>query len=160
MQPTFSGAKHSPNDWSTRLAEDVPLSRFLAVVGPSGSGKSSLVRAGLIPALRQGKGQLPGSDRWLIVELLPGTHPMEELEAVLLSIAVNPPESLINQLREDERGLVRAVKRILPRDETVELVLVIDQFEEVFTLVDDEPTAFTSSKASTRPSPTNAVVCE
>ena len=46
---------------------------------------------------------------------------------------------LINQLREDERGLVRAVKRILPRDETVELVLVIDQFEEVFTLVEDEP---------------------
>ena len=43
-------------------------------------------------------------------------------------------------LREDERGLVRAVKRVLPRDETVELVLVIDQFEEVFTLVEDEPT--------------------
>jgi predicted AAA+ superfamily ATPase len=38
-----------------RLAEDHPLARFLAVVGPSGSGKSSLVKAGLIPALRQGR---------------------------------------------------------------------------------------------------------
>jgi hypothetical protein len=106
------------------------------VVGPSGSGKSSVVRAGLVPALRAGR--LPGSERWLLVDLLPGAHPLEELEAVLLSIALNPPETLLNQLREDERGLIRAVKRVLPRDETVELVLLIDQFEEVFTLLEDE----------------------
>jgi hypothetical protein len=53
-------------------------SRFLAVVGPSGSGKSSLVKAGLLPALR--KGALPGSDQWFVVEMLPGAHPLEELE--------------------------------------------------------------------------------
>jgi class 3 adenylate cyclase len=120
-----------------RMAEEGPLCSFLAVVGPSGSGKSSVVRAGLVPALRQGK--LAGSERWLVVEMIPGAHPLEELEALLLSIAVNPPESLINQLREDERGLLRAVKRVLPRDESVGLVLVIDQFEEVFTLVEEEP---------------------
>ena len=89
-----------------------------------------------MPALRQGG--VPGSNRWLIVEMLPGPHPLEELEALLLNIAVNPPQSLIHQLSENERGLVRAVKRVLPRDETIELVLVIDQFEEVFTLVDDK----------------------
>ncbi|MFL5734406.1 MAG: ATP-binding protein [Chloroflexia bacterium] len=120
-----------------RLQEEEPLTRFLAVVGPSGSGKSSVVRAGLVPALR--RGGAPGSERWLIVEMLPGAHPLEELEAVLLSIAVNPPASLIEQLQADERGLARAVKRVLPRDDTVELVLVIDQFEEVFMLVDAEP---------------------
>jgi hypothetical protein len=112
------------------------LARFLAVVGPSGSGKSSVVRAGLIPALRQGG--LPNSDRWFVVEMLPGTHPWEELEAALLRIAVNPPDSLLAQLRQDERGLLRAVRRVLPADEAIELVLVIDQFEELFTLTTDE----------------------
>jgi WD40 repeat protein/transcriptional regulator with XRE-family HTH domain len=112
------------------------LTRFLAVVGPSGSGKSSVVKAGLIPALR--RGGVPGSEDWFFVDLMPGAHPLEELEAALLRIAVNPPESLLAQLREDERGLVRAVRRVLPPDPNVELVLVIDQFEEVFTQVEDE----------------------
>ncbi|MCP4543133.1 MAG: protein kinase [Chloroflexi bacterium] len=112
------------------------LGRFLAVVGPSGSGKSSVVKAGLIPALRQGG--ILGSEDWFIIDLMPGAHPMEELEAALLRIAVNPPESLLAQLREDERGLLRAVRRVLPADPNIELVLVIDQFEEVFTQVTDE----------------------
>jgi WD40 repeat protein len=119
-----------------RLGESEPIARFLAVVGPSGSGKSSVVNAGLIPALR--RGDLPNSDRWFIVELFPGAHPLAELEAALLRIAVNPPPSLIEQLERDELGLLRAVKRVLPDDETVELVLVIDQFEELFTLTHDE----------------------
>ncbi|MEJ2305271.1 MAG: protein kinase, partial [Anaerolineales bacterium] len=110
--------------------------RFLAVVGPSGCGKSSLVRAGLIPALR--RGGLPGSHNWFVVDFIPGTHPMEELEAALLRVAINPPESLLGQLNEDQRGVLRAVRRSLPSDESIELVLVIDQFEEVFTLVAEE----------------------
>jgi WD40 repeat protein len=120
----------------TRLAEAGQASRFLAVVGPSGSGKSSVVRAGLIPALRQGV--LPGSEHWYVITMVPGVHPWEELEAALLRIAVNPPTSLLAQLQDDERGLARAVKRALPPDETTELVLIIDQFEELFTLVEDE----------------------
>jgi serine/threonine protein kinase/WD40 repeat protein/DNA-binding XRE family transcriptional regulator len=119
-----------------KMSEDHDLSRFLAVVGPSGSGKSSVVKAGLIPALR--RGGLPGSENWFIVDFMPGTHPFEELEAALLRVAINPPESLLGQLREDQRGLLRAVRRALPADESVELVLVIDQFEEIFTLVADE----------------------
>lgn len=119
-----------------RLGEGGDLSRFLAVIGPSGSGKSSVVRAGLVPALR--RGGLPGSENWFIVDLLPGKHPFEELEAALLRVAVNPPESLLSQLKDGPRGLLRAARRILPADKTVELVLVIDQFEEIFTLVEDE----------------------
>ena len=42
--------------------------RFLALVGPSGSGKSSVVKAGLIPALRQGA--VPGSERWFVAEMV------------------------------------------------------------------------------------------
>lgn len=117
------------------LVDRFARTRFIAVVGPSGSGKSSVVRAGLVPALR--RGALPGSERWRIVEMFPGTHPLEELEAGLLKVAENPPSSLMEQLEDRERGLVRALKRILPADDS-ELVLVIDQLEEAFTLVDDE----------------------
>ena len=119
----------------SRLAEDAAGSRFLAVVGPSGSGKSSVARAGLVPALR--RGALPGSEGWFYAEMLPGAHPLEELEAALLRVAVNPPTSLMEQLEKDEHGLARAVKRILPAGET-ELVLVVDQFEELFTLAEEE----------------------
>ena len=119
----------------THLSMDDDLARFLAVAGPSGSGKSSVVQAGLLPALR--RGGLPGSEQWFITAMLPGAHPLEELEAALLRVAVNPPDSLLTQLRQDERGLLRAVNRILPSDPAVELVLVIDQFEELFTLGDD-----------------------
>lgn len=114
------------------IPDDRNVTRFLAVVGPSGSGKSSLVQAGLIPAL--GQGAVPGSDRWLITTMVPGLHPFEEMEAALLRIAVNPPQSLLAQLGEDERGLLRAAKRCLPAGEQTELLLVIDQFEELFTL--------------------------
>jgi WD40 repeat protein/type II secretory pathway predicted ATPase ExeA len=131
----FFGREVLLNRLLARLQENGEYSRFLAVVGPSGSGKSSVVKAGLIPSLQ--RGLLPGSESWFIIEMVPGIDPMEELEAALLRIAVNPPDSLLHQLNEDERGFVRAVKRILPDDDT-ELLLVIDQFEELFTLVDDE----------------------
>jgi WD40 repeat protein/transcriptional regulator with XRE-family HTH domain len=132
----FFGRETLVQQLLARLGEGGDLARFLAVVGPSGSGKSSVVGAGLAPALR--RGGLPGSDNWFIVNMVPGPHPFEELEAALLRVAVNPPASLLAQLKENERGLLRAARRILPADDSVELVLVIDQFEEVFTLAQDE----------------------
>src|SRR4051794_31573839 len=128
----FFGRKALVDD----LVAQIRDTRFLAVVGPSGSGKSSVVRAGLVPALRAGA--LPGSDRWQVIEMFPGAYPLEELEAALLRVAKNPPASLLEQLEsDDDRGLIRAVNRILPADGR-ELLLVIDQLEEVFTLVPDE----------------------
>jgi WD40 repeat protein/class 3 adenylate cyclase len=117
------------------LVERLASTRFLAVVGPSGSGKSSLVRAGLVPELR--RGALPASERWQVAQMFPGAYPLEELEAALLRVAVAGPPSLMELLQDGERGLLRALKRILP-DDGSELVLVVDQLEEVFTLVDDE----------------------
>jgi len=117
-----------------RLAEDGPYSRFLAVVGPSGCGKSSVIRAGLVHALRGGA--LPGSERWSVIQLLPGAHPFDELDIALSRLAGNPSIRLIDELRSDHRGLLRVVRRVLPED-SPDLLLVIDQFEEVFTLVAD-----------------------
>jgi WD40 repeat protein/class 3 adenylate cyclase len=118
-----------------QLVKRLGQTRFLAVVGPSGSGKSSVVRAGLIPAIR--RGAIPASEGWRIADMFPSDHPLDGLEAALLRAAPDPPPSLMEQLERDEHGLHRAVLRLLPSDGS-ELVLVIDQFEEVFTLVEEE----------------------
>jgi ABC-type glycerol-3-phosphate transport system substrate-binding protein len=104
----------------------------VAVVGPSGSGKSSAVKAGLLPAVRDGAVPLSGS--WFTIEMTPAPHPFEQLEDVLLSVAVDPPPSLYEQLAS-EHGLQRAIERVLP-DDGSQLVLLIDQFEELFTQVE------------------------
>jgi WD40 repeat protein/serine/threonine protein kinase len=109
--------------------------RFLAIVGPSGSGKSSLMHAGLIPALV--RGEVAGSERWFIAQMTPGKRPLDELEVSLIRIAANQAGNLQEQLARDTNGLLRAADIILPRDSS-ELVLVIDQFEELFTLTTDE----------------------
>lgn len=70
-----------------RLTTQDPFHRFLAIVGPSGSGKSSLVRAGVIPALW--KGAIEGSDKWFVVDMIPGTHPIDKLETALIRVAAN-----------------------------------------------------------------------
>jgi DNA-binding SARP family transcriptional activator len=124
------------------LLARLPSEPFLAVVGPSGSGKSSIVRAGVLPAVRRGEVQA-GTGRWLVATMVPGGHPFEALEAALLRAAPAAPASLQEQFRGDDLDLLRAVLRVLP-DETTRLLLVVDQFEELYTLtqVDDERRRF------------------
>ncbi len=109
--------------------------RLVTLVGASGSGKSSVVRAGILPALR--KGAAPGSDEWTFASMVPGAHPFGELEAALLRAAFDAPDSLDVQLQDGTAGLLRATLRVLP-DETSRLLLIVDQFEELFLLVADE----------------------
>ncbi|MFN8421734.1 MAG: protein kinase [Anaerolineae bacterium] len=114
-----------------RMQEEVWAGRFLAVVGPSGSGKSSVIKAGLIPALR--KGGISGSERWFFVEMVPGASPLDALETAFLSVAQRPPPDFHQQLRTDASALLNASRNVAG-----ELVLFIDQFEELFTLCDHE----------------------
>jgi WD40 repeat protein len=113
---------------------------LLGVVGASGSGKSSVVAAGLLPSLHAGL--LPGSDRWRSVVLRPGEHPMAELAGAVGPVAAassdgNPLEAAIDAVGPDGR-----------------LVVAVDQFEEVFTICtdDDERDAFIEAitRAATR----------
>ena len=114
---------------------DIPEGDFVSLVGPSGSGKSSVVKAGLVPALR--KGALPGSEGWFITEMVPGAHPLEELERALMGIATKSDLNLAEELAKESYGLLRAAWMALPSKGS-ELLLVIDQFEELFILVEDE----------------------
>ncbi|HKW58136.1 MAG TPA: protein kinase, partial [Candidatus Dormibacteraeota bacterium] len=133
--PDFFGREAMVERVLACLCESAPGSRFLAVVGPSGGGKSSLLRAGVLPALR--KGAVPGSERWFVVDMHPGAHPFEELESALLTVAGGRPPTLLDVLLRDEHGLTRAAASVLPADRS-ELLVMIDQFEEVFTHVADE----------------------
>lgn len=131
----FFGREHLVNKLLDKMKETRHDARFLAIVGPSGSGKSSLMKAGLIPAIWNGN--IPGSDRWFVAEMIPGFHPIDELEIALDKVSTKQTANLQEYLWRDVRGLQRASRLILPEDDT-ELVLFIDQFEEVFTLVEDE----------------------
>jgi WD40 repeat protein/uncharacterized caspase-like protein len=98
----------------------------LAVVGASGSGKSSVVQAGLISQLRLGK-QLPGSDSWLIRCLRPGVRPLSTLARRLGGDDFLILEGMLYQ------GVEGFVYWLRSRTEPM-VVLVVDQFEELFTL--------------------------
>ncbi len=132
----FFGRETLVQELLSQMSDGSDLERFVAVVGPSGSGKSSLVKAGLLPVLR--RGGLPGSENWFIVDMTPGSRPWAEVAEALRRVAVNPPEAMMAQLQEDNRGLLRVVNRCLPDDGETELLLLIDQFEELFTLVEEE----------------------
>jgi WD40 repeat protein/energy-coupling factor transporter ATP-binding protein EcfA2 len=130
---------------------------FLAVIGASGSGKSSVVRAGLVPALQSGQplvnGDLPptGSDRWLVHVLTPTSQPLPALAASLTrhSASTADTATLIDDLRRDPRSLGLYVLKLLDtgvqgkgkkkRTGAGALLLVVDQFEELFTLCHEEP---------------------
>jgi len=117
------------------LSGSKPSGRFIAVVGPSGSGKSSLVKAGLLPAIWNG--ELPGSQNWYTVEMTPDSRPLDQLEVALTRVAADQSDNIQNHLSRDRNGLLRAAGLILPNDDS-QLVLFIDQFEEIFTLLPDE----------------------
>ena len=95
---------------------------FLALVGPSGSGKSSLMRAGILHALESGA--LPGSAAWTYSLIRPGQHPLGALSGALLGSDGDRSPERIRRAMVDVGGKDRSV-------------LAIDQFEEVFTLCTD-----------------------
>jgi WD40 repeat protein/DNA-binding SARP family transcriptional activator/tRNA A-37 threonylcarbamoyl transferase component Bud32 len=102
--------------------------RLVLVVGGSGTGKSSVVRAGLLPRIRGGA--VGGSERWFVTTMLPGAAPFKELAAALRSVAVADLEGVAGELARGG-GIDTVVRRILPPGG--ELLLVIDQMEELFT---------------------------
>ncbi|MCC6612332.1 MAG: protein kinase [Anaerolineae bacterium] len=126
----FHGRESLISRLVTRLRGHGEPSRLLALIGPSGSGKSSLVRAGLLPALR--RGAVPGSNKWFFATMTPGTSPLTEFEQSIGRIAIEQPQGLAQMLREDPERVMPLIERLLAPG--VEFMLFVDQFEEVFSL--------------------------
>jgi len=130
---------------ATARLRDTPL---LAVIGASGSGKSSFIRAGLVPALRESE------EAWAALVLRPGRDPMRRLAALVSRLEASPAghdvDTDIELTRralarlQAEPGYLGSVLRNHAERSHGKLLLFIDQFEELFTLVSaaDERSAF------------------
>ncbi|MGR3275330.1 nSTAND1 domain-containing NTPase [Acaryochloris marina NIES-2412] len=121
-----------------QLIEAVRERSFLAVVGASGSGKSSVVQAGLMAQLLQGQ-HIPGSDQWWVRSLRPGAQPVHSLVERLIESGTAKEQQyqrlqLEGMLYQGTEGFVYWL-RSQPQST---IVLVIDQFEELFTLAAPE----------------------
>jgi hypothetical protein len=132
------------------LLQLLRANRFLAVVGTSGSGKSSLVRAGMIAALHGGTMTRAGST-WEVLLLRPGGSPVENLARAFVEAglydAADPGTlpRLLATLGRSRFGLVEATKQSEAVEAGTNLLVVVDQFEELFRFrqqgVDSEETA-------------------
>ncbi|WP_143264194.1 nSTAND1 domain-containing NTPase [Amycolatopsis kentuckyensis] len=124
----FFGRERLVDDLVARLRRQ----RFLAVFGPSGAGKSSVLRAGLVPQLRA------KADAGPVLLFTPGTHPLQEC-ALRLAALLGTTASVIEAELTAEPGAMPALNAqlLLDRPLAAETVLVVDQFEEVFTLCTD-----------------------
>ena len=127
--------------------------RLLPIYGPSGSGKSSLARAGIIPELA--RRPIPGRSKANVAVLVPGTRPMEALATVLARIATNDPSPVaktqefreallrVNEAdgadgqKEDQYDGLRRIADALPDIAISPLIVLVDQLEEIYTLCKD-----------------------
>src|SRR5205807_10219951 len=110
-----------------------PNARLLAIIGSSGSGKSSVMMAGLLPRLQQGG--IPGSEAWIYLDpMVPGAHPVESLA---LALAERLPDRSLHTIRQDlEEDSARGLHQLattLTHSQSTRVLLCIDQFEDLFT---------------------------
>ncbi|MGW4687306.1 nSTAND1 domain-containing NTPase [Streptomyces sp. NPDC004244] len=117
-----------------RLTEEVLAKvrdhRFLAVFGPSGAGKSSVLRAGLVARAR--------ASGMPVMLFTPGPHPVEECAIHLAAATGEAPGALVTELLDDPAALHLRIRRaVVDRAPDIDALVVVDQFEEVFTLCRD-----------------------
>ncbi|MBP2324715.1 WD40 repeat protein [Kibdelosporangium banguiense] len=119
------------------LCSRIERDPFLAVFGASGIGKSSLLRAGLLPAI--GRGDVAGGEHWPVILCTPGRRPIEQLAIQLANLNGISAVPVATQLAAEPGSVGVLVKQMLAtRPEQARLVIVVDQFEEIFTLCPDE----------------------
>ena len=120
-------------------SEGERVARMLAVVGPSGSGKSSAVMAGLLPALADGA--LPGSTDWIYLEpLIPGPQPLDALTGLFAArFPEHNPQAMRESLGKPGGFGLHQLGLTLMSQPQMRIVVTIDQFEQIFSSDISEP---------------------
>jgi WD40 repeat protein len=140
----FFGRELLTDDLTSRLTGRLAEGGPLAVVAPSGAGKSSLLRAGLMPAIAHGALAAPGSRSWPLLLMVPGSRPFAALAAQLAPLLGADPAALAGLLAQEPAQSAELFRQALGKlaadgDPTgARVILIVDQFEEVFTLCADE----------------------
>ena len=142
----FYGRERLAAELAEKLACRAAGGGLVVVTGASGSGKSSLLRAGLLPIVARGR-QIPGSEGWPRVVMTPTKDPLTELAGCLAAVggldALAVREGLARQPDQAHLCIRSAVlaaaarrgeERLVAGDGDGRLVLIVDQFEQVFTL--------------------------
>ncbi|MGD9753532.1 MAG: BTAD domain-containing putative transcriptional regulator, partial [Acidimicrobiia bacterium] len=132
----FKGRTRAVEELLDRLRRPGTDGRLAVVIGPSGIGKSSLVQAGLLPALRCGA--IAGSEDWYVATMVPGRDPFDELRGALRRIAGAAQLPALAGLDLGPDGLDAVARAIVPTAAEGGVLLVVDQFEELFTLTEDD----------------------
>lgn len=126
---------------TARLVERLRDEKFLALIGASGSGKSSVVHAGLIPALEMRNEEKAADDfaAWSIYTITPTAEPLKALASELTrnSETITATTTLMDELRQHSHALALYLTRH-PQAPTPPVLFIVDQFEELFTLCRDE----------------------
>jgi hypothetical protein len=136
----FFGREAAAGDILQRLTQRLGTPRILVVSGVSGAGKSSLLRAGVLPRLDSGGlGGAPPAGPWPRAVLTPARSPLDELATHVAPLAGVDAAALCRSLREDPSGFALTARAAALRtDGPGRLLIVIDQFEQVFTQSPDE----------------------
>jgi len=146
----FYGRERLAAELAAKLAARAGRGGLVVVTGASGAGKSSLLRAGLLPILARGQ-QVPGSDRWPRIVMTPTKDPVTELAARLAAVggpdALAVRDGLTRHPGQAHLAVWSAVLAAAARrdeespasgDGAARLLLIVDQFEQVFTLNPDD----------------------
>jgi len=146
----FFGREHVVTDLLVRLSEQLDFGEPVVLVGASGAGKSSLLHAGLLPALASG--EEPEQARWPQVVLTPGADPIGNLASAFAARTPFSAPEIARSIREAPAEF--GARHARAADGTpARLVIVVDQFEELFTHGTPEPDriAFATALANARP---------
>jgi WD40 repeat protein len=144
----FCGRERLAAELAVQLAVRMTRGGLVVVTGASGAGKSSLLRAGLLPILARGQ-QIPGSSRWPRVVMTPASDPLTELAARLAALGGQDAGAIRDALAQHPEQAHVAVRQAVlaaarqqdghpaPDGRAARLVLIVDQFEQLFILGSD-----------------------
>ena len=163
--PLFFGRNDLIKNILVNIDEQASSGGFLLLVGPSGVGKSSLISAGVTASVR--RGEIPGSSHWPTFAITPTAEPVRSLAHALERVTHLPVSQMAALLSAGPTAVAQTVRDLLRNrhgdEQHTPLLLVVDQFEELFTYCSDEQERQTfldllTSLAAPAPQPAALVV--